>query len=171
MRGATRLLSVSSCSVMYFNPRSSCEERLMASSVSSEFRVFQSTLLMRGATVRPPTVTMRTLFQSTLLMRGATAPNISARTTSGDFNPRSSCEERLDGILCQLRVQRISIHAPHARSDHDIGNGYTTKIISIHAPHARSDATKSIIRKRPCKFQSTLLMRGATFRVLPARRS
>ena len=62
-----------------------------------------------------------TRFQSTLLMRGATI-------SVGD---------------CLALATRISIHAPHARSDHvrfiDKEGNYQ---ISIHAPHARSDVTE-----------------------------
>ncbi len=56
------------------------------------------------------------------------------------FNPRSSCEERLDLVLLRLT---------HAN-------------ISIHAPHARSDETRINIFEPEFRFQSTLLMRGAT---------
>ena len=78
--------------------------------------LFQSTLLMRGAT---PYVRMSYLswpFQSTLLMRGATAIMVAA-----------------------VFHLRISIHAPHARSD------------AIRRTHGAT-----------ILFQSTLLMRGAT---------
>ena len=56
----------------HFNPRSSCEERLDAKIAASKNRLFQSTLLMRGATWPPMSPSSTTLFQSTLLMRGAT---------------------------------------------------------------------------------------------------
>ena len=79
----------------------------------------------------------------------------------------------------------ISIHAPHARSDYmTAGTAAALGIISIHAPHARSDALPAHRRREDgdfnprssCeerqagdakdfshrKFQSTLLMRGAT---------
>ena len=57
--------------------------------------LFQSTLLMRGATSRQDKFdTEQILFQSTLLMRGATV-----------------CQGRVRAVLM------ISIHAPHARSD------------------------------------------------------
>ena len=59
-----------------------------------EREVFQSTLLMRGATNSVRILLITPIFQSTLLMRGATRP------VSG-FLPTSN----------------ISIHAPHARSD------------------------------------------------------
>ena len=80
----------------YFNPRSSCEERRYRSNDDRVGAIFQSTLLMRGATgvdrlrfrvsnlisihapharsdvFRSHRTTMTTTFQSTLLMRGAT---------------------------------------------------------------------------------------------------
>ena len=80
-------------------------------------------------------------FQSTLLMRGATPPACAA-------NPH----------------QHISIHAPHARSDVQDRHRQILFRISIHAPHARSDLLMSA-RSSLCSsiFQSTLLMRGATW--------
>ena len=65
-------------------------------------------------------------------------------------------------IVYEIR-RIISIHAPHARSDPALmrrtdGVG----MISIHAPHARSDSRALEITFHPDKFQSTLLMRGAT---------
>ena len=117
MRGATPWPVRSHSSLIYFNPRSSCEERPSCSISSSPSRNFnprssceerlyrrrrllpssrfQSTLLMRGAT-SPASAPARAdlTFQSTLLMRGATA-QVSVPKTHFDFNPRSSCEERL----------------------------------------------------------------------------
>ena len=78
--------------------------------------IFQSTLLMRGATSVHSTTTNVKEFQSTLLMRGAT-----------------------DLLDVYLLLDEISIHAPHARSDSDIANLMAIRFISIHAPHARSD--------------------------------
>ncbi len=101
-------------------------------------------------------------FQSTLLMRGATglahrcgrgshisihAPHARSDDAQAevfvavlDFNPRSSCEERLR-LSCLSRRSHISIHAPHARSDMRLAGD---------TPDGE-------------QFQSTLLMRGATF--------
>ena len=82
-----------------------------------------------------------TSFQSTLLMRGAT------------------------GCCCESRIRVwISIHAPHARSDGCSGHPHhTLQSISIHAPHARSDPAFLYSRRIRFRFQSTLLMRGATW--------
>ena len=122
-----------------FNPRSSCEER-HSDNKDADCDRFR--------------------FQSTLLMRGATNHGNKTKYLAKNFNPRSSCEER-HGILRQIRVQCISIHAPHARSDGQSVEIATGTDISIHAPHARSDAVVSR-RCSAVQFQSTLLMRGAT---------
>ena len=93
----------------------------------------------------------------------------SSRTTATYFNPRSSCEER-PPAGSRISCYKISIHAPHARSDDSIGSSAkrTTHFnprssceerppkfqceddaaqISIHAPHARSD--RMILRSMP----------------------
>ena len=57
-------------------------------------------------------------FQSTLLMRGATCRGGNDAGCEHDFNPRSSCEERRLSTRKRLQSSGISIHAPHARSDH-----------------------------------------------------
>ena len=147
----------------YFNPRSSCEERPTALLVCPSFPLFQSTLLMRGATLAPST----------------------CRRYADHFNPRSSCEERPAAPASRPPARDISIHAPHARSDRRFHQLLIRAIsISIHAPHARSDraSCRSARRGRhfnprsSCEerlmpsyskfqtilFQSTLLMRGAT---------
>ena len=58
----------------------------------------------------------------------------------------------------------ISIHAPHARSDVRTPDVDHCVLISIHAPHARSDRTWRTMDMVRFSFQSTLLMRGATWR-------
>mgnify|MGYP003370240816 CR=1 FL=1 len=55
----------------------------------------------------------------------------------------------------------ISIHAPHARSDVPSSFIHRAILISIHAPHARSDFYTCHCSGNG-RFQSTLLMRGAT---------
>ena len=40
-----------------------------------------------------------------------------------------------------VSIFRISIHAPHARSDKTIQDAVKDAQISIHAPHARSDTS------------------------------
>ena len=73
-------------------------------------------------------------------MRGATRYLSIGLSSCHDFNPRSSCEER-------LYSNRLL---------------YDSRVISIHAPHARSDLSIFLNNMLLCQFQSTLLMRGAT---------
>ena len=118
MRGATsRLLPLSSASAISIHaPHARSDMTLLSNQLARP--LFQSTLLMRGAT--RTTVLARILhtsFQSTLLMRGATTYRLPNRAY----------------------LSRISIHAPHARSDSAMLSRYTQYSISIHAPHARSD--------------------------------
>ena len=65
-------------------------------------------------------------------------------------------------LLSNRTYQNISIHAPHARSDRMFATHPQFSYISIHAPHARSDLSRWLASLRSIKFQSTLLMRGAT---------
>ena len=110
-------------------------------------RTFQSTLLMRGATADFRTFcAIFYSFQSTLLMRGATR----RQKWSGrprNFNPRSSCEERLNnGANAGLSYLFQSTL---------LMRGATTRLSGACACHI---------------FQSTLLMRGAT-RLIGSRRT
>ena len=68
-----------------------------------------------------------------------------------------------NSIVLGVSYVRISIHAPHARSDVILCKGTRAIVdISIHAPHARSDLDWPRAHTCTQKFQSTLLMRGAT---------
>ena len=116
------------------------------------------------------------IFQSTLLMRGATRPRSRTSATPCYFNPRSSCEERRALSNRPRAPGQISIHAPHARSDTVPAlptalrssyfnprssceerrpwtvHGGDGSDISIHAPHARSDQHRQQIPRRPPHF-------------------
>ena len=111
--------------------------------ISADVVEFQSTLLMRGATVCPFCDTGKLRFQSTLLMRGATlylGPFIKAT-----YKFQSTLLMRGATFDTGLNASGaiISIHAPHARSDMKENTYYINEpIISIHAPHARSDFTR-----------------------------
>ena len=94
-------------------------------------------------------------------MRGATIGRHLSASSCWNFNPRSSCEERL-AVQRVDAVLHISIHAPHARSDPPETDVCCLPAISIHAPHARSDPPKKDLDEIREEFQSTLLMRGAT---------
>ena len=84
------------------------------------------------------------------------------RRTNFDFNPRSSCEERLF-LLAVGHVVDISIHAPHARSDHPATIEITSKIINFN-PRSSCEERPVLpaVQYSQKEFQSTLLMRGAT---------
>jgi len=103
-----------------FNPRPSYEERLQrAQDCSSLWRYFNPRPSyeerLYDAIVQYP----KAEFQSTPLIRGATIAGISWPSKG-----------------------RISIHAPHTRSDRDTAESITSRKISIHAPHTRSDPAK-----------------------------
>ena len=126
---------------------------------------FQSTLLMRGATRASKSVSPSASFQSTLLMRGATGRLSGLGGYGPYFNPRSSCEERPEHSAWRTLSFRISIHAPHARSD----NVIPIDVISYYNFNPRSSCEERHGQRKPSLlmaiFQSTLLMRGATFGV------
>ena len=185
MRGATPCVSSHLRLCSHFNPRSSCEERLPVSAVT-----FGSALI----SIHAPHA--RSDLSATINSRRRL--NFNPRSSCEErrkqagkygrfshFNPRSSCEERR-ALSAQFRpaakisihapharsdnhrgagqalARRISIHAPHARSDTRMGAQGRGNKISIHAPHARSDPFLPVRCRRAFRFQSTLLMRGAT---------
>ena len=147
-----------------FNPRSSCEERHELIDYAFEHGVIsihaphaRSDFMSNGGS------SLLAIFQSTLLMRGATAvgangpvfspisihapharsdPHPCAATSqTRDFNPRSSCEERLK------RTKRMIKHF-------EFQSTLLMRGATEREPGCRSGA----------EFQSTLLMRGATCR-------
>ncbi len=190
-----------------FNPRSSCEERRhhrgrqAASeriSIHAPHARSDATTLQRSR--------KNILFQSTLLMRGATGRDSRCCPRNAYFNPRSSCEERpvqtmqtkrhtifqstllMRGATAILHVlftrQDISIHAPHARSDNR--SRFMPATIAYFNPRSSCEErlilssdvflTSDFNPRSSCEerhermtwilndetFQSTLLMRGAT---------
>ena len=102
----------------YFNPRSSCEERLYAA--------------------------------------------MSSQLSMSDFNPRSSCEERHFNVSIFIRHRIISIHAPHARSDqHRLAFSNLRADFNPRSSCEERPIVSNFVGKIS-RFQSTLLMRGAT---------
>ena len=154
-------------------------------SLKTADRIFQSTLLMRGATrtagngtsmgdisIHAPHARsdscQRIKTEERIISIHAPHARSDVRTAracprSTYFNPRSSCEERHEQTSIYYYYRIISIHAPHARSD-DVTPSREDKAItiSIHAPHARSDQMARDMEYAIAIFQSTLLMRGAT---------
>ena len=86
-----------------------------------------------------------------------------------NFNPHSPCGERPDEANNILGAQQISIHTPHAGSDLLFMRMIRPRFrISIHTPHAGSDPYGDFKIEPRYLFQSTLPMRGATFRSIKA---
>ena len=84
---------------------------------------------------------MAILFQSTLLMRGATRRKSCTGDCAANISihaPHARSDEAARHRL--RRMSKISIHAPHARSDGAVQQSARADTISIHAPHARSDS-------------------------------
>ncbi len=132
-----------------FNPRSSCEERRKRMSRPRASSHFNPRSSCEERLVRLNKFAQLDEFQSTLLMRGATRPSPSSCRIPIHFNPRSSCEERPVALPRAVWKLRISIHAPHARSDGCAVAGTDAVLaISIHAPHARSDSCAERPRRR-----------------------
>ena len=153
----------------YFNPRSSCEERPAREKPSRR----QGRISIHAPHARSdPPCRIRCAMSSAKISIHAPHARSDYYTTytaqkSRNFNPRSSCEERLALNAAADAKAYISIHAPHARSDPSIRKtgSYSMKI-SIHAPHARSDGKDHLLQVDGGTFQSTLLMRGATVSIL-----
>ena len=83
------------CIATYFNPRSSCEERHVYLAIVFSPYIFQSTLLMRGATaVVRSLLTIERISIHAPHARSDLWPRARTRISKMNFNPRSSCEER-----------------------------------------------------------------------------
>ena len=75
-----------------------------------------------------------------LLLRGATAPRKADTLCPPCFNTCSSCEEQLGRAVRTEGQERVSIHAPLARSNFASNALRQFKQVSIHAPLARSNS-------------------------------
>ena len=168
-----------------FNPRSPCGERHGEPAATSDARLFQSTLPLRGATrkIRCGLHLGRISIHAPLAGSDDYSPLLATRQRH--FNPRSPCGERRGSFRETYKEVAISIHAPLAGSD---APGYRFRRhpqeISIHAPLAGSDLNSNhdkggytyfnprspcgerpspcAVVTRPEAFQSTLPLRGAT---------
>ena len=135
-RRRSRGRGYSSC---HFNPRSSCEERRIKRCHDTSCAYFnpRSSCEERHKHIELRVNTYR--FQSTLLMRGATHEKYSASL----IIPFQSTLLMRGATPIPRKLMpwyEISIHAPHARSDDElVVDGDGLALISIHAPHARSD--------------------------------
>ena len=115
-----RAYTPSSLCAWYFNPRSSCEERPDPPEPADGVLVISiHAPHARSDSVRSCSCSASE-FQSTLLMRGATVATQMPPARPLYFNPRSSCEERRGRYVSHDAADAISIHAPHARSDRKV---------------------------------------------------
>ena len=115
---------------------------------NSSSAIFQSTLPMRGATFAQFSTSFTPIFQSTLPMRGATGPVSPVSPLGPYFNPHSPCGERPSSVM----VKYIS-----------------SIYFNPHSPCGERP-TKSSAALTLYLFQSTLPMRGATFRLFATSR-
>ena len=123
---------------------------------------FQSTPLMRGATIPSILTVYRLMFQSTPLMRGATEmAEFKAQVEEVSIHAPHARGDS-DAVF-EVDVIAVSIHAPHARGDYIQIKFRIICLVSIHAPHARGDEQPLLHQRTRLMFQSTPLMRGATF--------
>ena len=163
MRGATSSPCPHQRARPDFNPHSPCGERPHNCRIHPIESAFQSTLPMRGATL---SVDSRRPDTGDFNPHSPCGERLSAARTAAsalsNFNPHSPCGERLavpqtvrrhhDRFQSTLPMRgathlrkfisdtrKISIHTPHAGSDHDSPDTASDHDISIHTPHAGSD--------------------------------
>ena len=172
-----------------FNPRTSCEVRLILFLRLRLQLIFQSTHLVWGATTW-----LKTNRENKYI--SIHAPRVRCDTLSWrpdyglwNFNPRTSCEVRPWPLSIVRSCSNISIHAPRVRCDRIIlDNSDTTGIfqsthlvwgatiggkimtmeeikISIHAPRVRCDQLLKMVLTTSGVFQSTHLVWGATAKI------
>ena len=81
-----------------------------------------------------------------------------------DFNPRSPCGERLEaGRAIDELLMDFNPRSPCGERHAKAWIREKYEDISIHAPHAGSDHAGAAAGRQGNQFQSTLPMRGATF--------
>ena len=169
-----------------FNPRSPCGERRSYPTALGKSATFQSTLPMRGATMKRSAKNVPGGFQSTLPMRGATlqrdldyhrhaisihAPHAgsdqlrpAATRACVDFNPRSPCGERhATGVFSYSEGQFQSTLPMRGATCRCRKSGRSVRYFNPRSPCGERHGA-CYQQYLFCKFQSTLPMRGATAR-------
>ena len=158
-----------SSSRIYFNPRSSCEERPGSRKIPcSSISTFQSTLLMRGATRQRLHLRRRGPISIHAPHARSDWKHSNKPNTKGNFNPRSSCEERPAVLIYAADQKRFQSTL--------LMRGATARILqqlsAAHDFNPRSSCEERQLTKMQLGsgqvFQSTLLMRGATCLVQPS---
>ena len=169
----------------HFNPRTPCGVRRRPSRSTFFPPRFQSTHPLRGATRsamrRWPLKTIsihaplagcdrsgrtgcdfKSSFQSTHPLRGATLPLAVSNCTRRDFNPRTPCGVRPDGLKFYPRGRGFQSTHPLRGATGTARRAVRRSLISIHAPLAGCDAPCALRPAPFAKFQSTHPLRGAT---------
>ena len=127
-----------------FNPRSSWEERHLIKVHNIICPIFQSTLLVRGATRHLRRYMIISVFQSTLLVRGATFAVFTYAIMTVYFNPRSSWEERHIVTIIIIFIRHFNPRSSWEERQVMLNDIDRIKAISIHAPRERSDLNNAI---------------------------
>ena len=122
-----------------FNPRAPCGARPQPKQIGGIYLQFQSTRPVWGATAELADALRGIAFQSTRPVWGATF------MTVYDF-----------------AYTEISIHAPRVGRDGRGPSTCTSGRISLHAPRVGRDRSQPRQKSRPCQFQSTRPVWGAT---------
>ncbi|EFT83508.1 hypothetical protein HMPREF0620_0513 [Parascardovia denticolens DSM 10105 = JCM 12538] len=100
-----------------FNPRSPCGERPKSLPLVYNRELFQSTLPLRGATVRDEPLPFLFRHFNPRSPCGERPQSVDFYDLHLNFNPRSPCGERPVAVCLLCRSDFISIHAPLAGSD------------------------------------------------------
>ena len=119
---------------------------------------FQSTHLMRGATINGPSPTARSNFNPRTPCGVRLRPGNCPADSSCNFNPRTSCDHGIIPVLISIHTHPIrgattvpayrvtsfviiSIHAPMRGATRRPPHDNSRRHISIHAPHTRCDVS------------------------------
>ena len=172
MRGATCQRKIILRVRKHFNPRSSCEERLArhAIEVTADDISIHAPHARSDYQASAPGMDYASI---SIHAPHARSDCTRARSSASsiNFNPRSSCEERPRRHLSSCHLA-ISIHAPHARSDPGLHMSPATLWHFNPRSSCEERPSLSLFLFILYRFQSTLLMRGATrWSQLPFRHS
>ena len=144
-----------------FNPSTSYEVRLLKIDENGDIHLFQSTHLIRGATVFLSFQSTHPKFQSTHLIRGATS-NQSGSPSREQFQSTHLIRGATEIDRYLISVGDVSIHAPHTRCDIIVLKLiiFMTSFNPRTSYEVRLYHIQSLITIQ--MFQSTHLIRGAT---------
>ena len=147
-----------------FNSRTSCEVRREIVIPYDVNKIqFQLTHLLRGATGRAGASRFARAISTHAPLARCDWGNRRPQRGKGNFNSRTSCEVRRQGIETPGEINVISTHAPLARCDGNIVVGIIGGE-SFQLTHLLRGATKKSYVGLACcsRFQLTHLLRGAT---------